>query len=251
MQANGAACAQYDSLAWFYNRHWRRLHRKALAILDQLLLPDLPPGGRILDLCCGAGHLSRALAARGYKVTGIDASAEMLRYARANAPRAEFLAADARSFRLPAEYDAVVSTFDSLNHVLTLDQLCAVFANVYAALVEGGRFLFDLNMQEAYRTQWQKSSALVEEDNACFVRGGYDPVNKLGRTEITMFRLRQNWERADVTLFQRCYRRHEIRSALDLAGFQPVRCYHARRDLGLRGPIAEGRAVFLAIKHAA
>ena len=51
------------------------------AVMDLL---DAAPGSRVIDLGCGNGALTEQLAARGYDVTGVDASAEMLELAREN-----------------------------------------------------------------------------------------------------------------------------------------------------------------------
>jgi cyclopropane fatty-acyl-phospholipid synthase-like methyltransferase len=45
-------------------------------------LLDAAPGAEILDVPCGAGRLSLALAERGYRVTGVDWSSEFLAHAR-------------------------------------------------------------------------------------------------------------------------------------------------------------------------
>lgn len=42
----------------------------------------LPPGSKVLDLCCGMGRHSLALAEAGYEVTGVDLSEVLLREAR-------------------------------------------------------------------------------------------------------------------------------------------------------------------------
>ena len=68
--------ALYDDFAWFYNRYWNEeFHSLAFPILERIWLPRLPRKGRILDVCCGTGYLAGLLTARGYRVTGIDASA--------------------------------------------------------------------------------------------------------------------------------------------------------------------------------
>src|ERR1051325_3517154 len=111
--------APYDDFAWFYNRYWNEeFHSLAFPLLERIWLSRIPPRSRILDICCGTGFLAGLLSSRGYTVTGIDASATMIQYARENVPAAEFRVCDATQFRLPRNFDAAVSTFDSLNHIL-------------------------------------------------------------------------------------------------------------------------------------
>ncbi|MBI3976083.1 MAG: methyltransferase domain-containing protein [Armatimonadetes bacterium] len=240
----------YDAFAWFYNRYWGgTFASRFLAVIEQLLLSHLPPEARILDLCCGTGQLAGVLHAQGFRVTGLDGSEAMLALARANAPGVEFVAADARRFLLPAAYHGVLSTFDSLNHIMSLDELTAVFRNVHAALLDGGRFLFDLNMEGGYRARWRGSVAFVEEDNVCAVRARFDPDERVGRNEITMFRLEGGvWRRSDVTLVQRCYTEAEVRGVLGEAGFGEISTREAERDLGMTGNV--GRTLFLARRAA-
>ncbi|MDR5693869.1 MAG: methyltransferase domain-containing protein [Armatimonadota bacterium] len=165
--------SEYDRFAWFYNRYWGVPFRnQALPVLERLLLPHIPEHGSILDLCCGTGQLAQTLAERGYQVTGIDGSEEMLRYARENAPGVELILADARSFTLPSVYYSVVSTFDSLNHIMRLEELTRVFQNVHAVLGDNGLFLFDVNTEEGYQTRWRGSFAIVQEDHVWRAESG-------------------------------------------------------------------------------
>jgi len=218
--------SDYDPFAWVYDKHWGdSFTQHALRALEKLVLPHLPAKARILDLCCGTGQLAQVLIERGYRVTGLDGSGEMLRFARENAPAAEFVQDDARSFKLPAVYHAVASTFDSLNHIMTLEELTSVFRNVYAALREGGLFLFDLNMEEGYRITWNDNFGIVEDDHICVVRSSYRPEERTARFDATIFRLQDYWYRSDVTLYQRCYSEKEIRSALEDAGFTKIHAY--------------------------
>ena len=144
----------YDRFATVYDRHFGRFAVRVVPVLERLVFSHLPPGARVLDLCCGTGQLAAALTDRGFAVTGLDGSPGMLRIARRNAPAADFVLADARAFDLPAAFDAAVSTFDSINHVVDPTDLAAVFANVHRALRRGGRFAFDVNTDEGYRCRW-------------------------------------------------------------------------------------------------
>ncbi|HEX8707061.1 MAG TPA: class I SAM-dependent methyltransferase [Pyrinomonadaceae bacterium] len=240
--------SDYDSFAWFYNRHWNReVPPQILTVMDRLLVPRLPAGGRVLDLCCGTGYTAGELTARGFEVTGLDGSAEMLRHARRNAPGAKLIHADARSFDLPPVYDGIISTFDSLNHLMTLEELQAALANVYRALVPGGFFLFDMNMEKAFLEYWAEYFAVVEEDDVCILRGRYDREARTGTYEITMFcRTEDQWRRSDALITERCYSSKQIKGALGRAGFREISTYNAERDMGLVDHA--GRVFFLVRK---
>jgi SAM-dependent methyltransferase len=238
--------SDYDGFAWFYNRHWGRdFHRQALGILDRLLFPRLKPGAHVLDLCCGTGQFTAALVERGFRVIGIDGSESMIRHALENAPGCEFVVADARDFDLPEPVDAAVSMFDSLNHVMSVEDLERVFVNVHGALAPGGWFVFDLNRENAYRYYWNGPWAIVEDDNVCVSVGSYDDAERLARCDVTMFRLEGEWRRSDVTLYQRCHDVQRVSEALQAAGFGGVFLYDSE-DVGMKGDIACARTFFMA-----
>lgn len=103
----------------------------------------VPAGADLLDLGCGPGTDHAAMVAAGYVVTGIDASPEMVREARA---RAAALAGPHRPVILcrsidqvgkfqPASFDAAFSNFGPLNCV---DDLAAAAAQLHEVLRPGG-----------------------------------------------------------------------------------------------------------------
>jgi SAM-dependent methyltransferase len=242
--------AAYDDFAWFYNRYWNEeFHGLAFPILERIWLNRLPAGARVLDVCCGTGYLAGLLAARGYRVAGVDVSAAMIDYARNNVPEAEFFAADAAAFLAPGKFDGAVSTFDSLNHILKKEDLEAVFRNAGAALKPGATFAFDMLLEEAYRTHWGEGFALVRDDHVLTITGsGYDFRSRMARCTITMFRLLEGaWRRSDATIEEHCYTPREIEAALRQAEFEGIECYDAS-DLGMAGQLGEGRTFFVATK---
>jgi SAM-dependent methyltransferase len=240
--------AAYDAFAWFYDRYWNQpFHSRAFPIVERLLLARLPAGARILDAGCGTGYLAAKLLARGFAVTGLDASREMIAHARRNVPGGEFAAADLCEFRPAGRFDAAVSTFDTLNHILSGEDLARAVGNVAEALAPGGRFLFDVLLEEAYREHWQEDVAIVEPDHVLIVKGqGFDPRDGLAHSRLTMFRkVEGEWRRSDTVITERCHSRQAIGAALDGAGFQSVACY-AACDLGMEGDLGAGRAFFVA-----
>ncbi len=236
--------SDYDRFAWVYNKHWGNSFAQALPVLEKLVLPHLPAKANILDLCCGTGQLTQALTALGYRVTGLDGSEEMLRFARENAPAAEFIVDDARSFNLPDIYHAVISTFDSLNHIMTLEELTSVFRNVHAALRESGLFLFDLNMEEGYKIVWDDNYGIVEDDHVCVVRTSYRLEERTAQFDATLFYLQEGWQRSDLTFLQKCYSEAEVRSALEIAGFVEIHTYAHDEQWGLEELTREAERAF-------
>ena len=67
------------------------------------------PGELILDVGCGTGQLTAAIASTGAEAVGVDASTDMLERARERFPDLHFLEADIRKLRLDRRFDAICS----------------------------------------------------------------------------------------------------------------------------------------------
>ena len=122
---------------------------------DPLVLPalqemsrDLPPGGAVLDLGCGAGVPATLwLARRGFAVTGVDFSGRQLDLARKLVPSAAFRKADMTDLELdPGAFDAVVA-FHSIIHV-PREEHPALLQKIHRWLKPGGLFLATLTVAD-------------------------------------------------------------------------------------------------------
>jgi SAM-dependent methyltransferase len=242
---------EYDPFARIYNRHWGVDYRaEAVPVVQRLLLSRVEPGAAVLDVCCGTGQFTEEVRRRGYDVSGMDASGEMIRYARDNAPGVELTTADVRDFALGRMFDAAYSVYESLNHVPDIEGLTAAFACIRRHLCAGAPFLFDLNREEAYVLYWNNSDSIVEPDSVCVMRSEFDEETKKGRYDVTAFEnagtgLANEWQRADFTLCQTCHSVASVQDALEETGFSDVTLYDAR-DLGMKGDAGYCRTFFLA-----
>ncbi|MDD5190228.1 MAG: class I SAM-dependent methyltransferase [Dehalococcoidales bacterium] len=237
----------YDPFAWIYNKHWGYSFLPVIMpVLENMVLRRLSRRAHILDLCCGTGQLAEKLSAMGYRVTGLDGSAQMLEYARENAPAVEFVQADARTFALPGKFSAVISAFDSLNHIMKMSDLEQVFARVYDSLKPGGVFLFDLNTTEGFKQEWQGDFNIIEDDQVCIVVQKYDPVTRVAVYDVTTFRLKDNgWYRADFKLLQKNHDISRVKTALIKAGFEDIEVSGFDWMGGLRPLTPDARRAFL------
>ena len=77
----------------------------------------LPPGGRVLDLGCGAGEpIAAWLIGEGFRLTGVDFAEGMLRLARDRWPDGDWRVADMRGLDLGERFDGIVA-WDSFFHL--------------------------------------------------------------------------------------------------------------------------------------
>jgi 2-polyprenyl-3-methyl-5-hydroxy-6-metoxy-1,4-benzoquinol methylase len=109
-------------------------------------LLDLPPGAEILDCPCGHGRIANALAERGFRVTGLDASEFFLEHARADASArgvdVEYVQGDMRDIPWRDRFDALVNWFTSFGY-FSDNQNKAVLAQFHDALKPGGNFILE------------------------------------------------------------------------------------------------------------
>ena len=109
--------------------------------------------GLLLELGCGTGRMTRLLAAEGYDMIGVDNSEEMLSVAREYTMENTeilYLLQDMREFELYGTIRAVVSVCDSMNYIMSEEDLRQVFSLVNNYLDPGGIFIFDMNTRYKY-----------------------------------------------------------------------------------------------------
>ena len=185
--------SQYDPWAWLYNKTLGPSYaNKQFSMLQTRVLPLLPQNARVLDLCCGTGHLMLPLQQAGLSTVGLDGSEEMLQHARNNVPNTPMMLADARHFKINEgeKFDAVVCASASLNHIPNLDDIAQVFAAVYDAMHGNGIFVFDINHPIQMEAYWKSrpSEGEIKSDYAWLITPSYDDREKLGKFTIDIYR---------------------------------------------------------------
>jgi SAM-dependent methyltransferase len=129
----------------------------------------------LLNLGCGGGHHDYTLK-KHFKVTGIDVSEDMLELAKRLNPEVTYHLDDMKTARLSKTFDAV-TIFDSINYMLTREELSAAFTTAFEHLKAGG-ILLTIAEETAERFQQNKTlcSTHVQGDNEiAFIQNYYDP----------------------------------------------------------------------------
>lgn len=100
----------------------------------------------LLDVGCGTGGHAVWFVKKGYRVFGIDRSAEMVSIAKKRYPegkRAEFMVRDISSFSSPRKFDIALSLFHVMGYLTANEGFARSLANIYRQLKKGGLFIFD------------------------------------------------------------------------------------------------------------
>src|SRR4030042_1941738 len=97
----------------------------------------------ILDLGCGTGLHDLELSKRGYEITGLDLSNEMIEIAREKVPNVRFEVADMSNFNLNEKFDAIICMFSSLGYLIENKQIESFFKSVKNHLKENGLLIID------------------------------------------------------------------------------------------------------------
>ena len=147
----------YDKIAEKYHSSRAKFkHRRELAAFMRLL----PEKARILDAGCGAGvPISKTLAARGFRVTGIDISRKMLELARRHVPSAKFFKKDMARLDFPANSFDGIASFYAIIHV-PREKHPKIFQGFHRLLKPGGIMLACMGPDEWEATEDYKGTKM-------------------------------------------------------------------------------------------
>ncbi|MHB1295124.1 MAG: class I SAM-dependent DNA methyltransferase [Anaerolineae bacterium] len=191
-----------------------------------------PAAGRVLlDLACGTGTVAVAMASDGWKVYAVDGSADMLAEARdkAESNGVALLASqqDMRRFVLPERVHLVTCLYDSMNYMLTSEDLLAVFKRVYAALEPGGLFLFDMNTAWAMAMLWDDETYFTDSDDLSVVfTSSYESARQQVSVVVTCFeRVGDLYRKITERHTEQAYPNEHVATLLTDVGFRVEAAY--------------------------
>jgi SAM-dependent methyltransferase len=207
----------------FDERRWALAPDEIAEVIDLL---RVEPGAHVLDLACGVGRHSLALARLGFRVTGVDRTRHYLEQAAGRAAQeglhVEFVREDMRTFVRPGAFDAAINLFTSFGYFEDPQDDRRVVQNVCHSLKPGGVFILDMMGKEVLARVFTPRD-WVEENGTLFLQ------------ERT---LSQNWgwiqsrwvliekgQRTEFTLGHRLYSATELIALFIDCGFAQADAY--------------------------
>ncbi len=196
---------------------------------SQYLLNKIKSAGNYrtgLDVGCGNGYFTRALNEAGYRVDGVDISAEMLSRAKQLAAkegvRCEFLLGDITKLKVCAKADFCTAVNDCINYVPKNKLKCA-FARIYAATNANGAFFFDISSENKIRNILGENLFGEDREDISYLWFNKQTADGV-QMDLTIFMRGGDgrYTRYDETHIQYAHTEEEVTAALKQAGFTRV-----------------------------
>lgn len=184
--------------------------------MEELIKEGKPNGNTLLDIGCGTGELLLRMA-KNYKCDGMDLSEDMLKIAFKKLKHREvgLFLGNMIDFDTGKTYDIMVSLFDTVNHILTLDELECHFKSVYKSLNQNGIYIFDV-VDRKFMNEMFPNDLFVDnrKDLTCIweheIDGGIDYI------DATYFlkNSRGSWDKFTESYTKKIFTEDEIKKSV-------------------------------------
>jgi SAM-dependent methyltransferase len=204
--------------------------------IDELIQTHHPVAERLLELACGTGNHALSLEElETYEITATDISAEMLEEAKSKALFREsqivWKQADMLHLDLGETFDVVISLYDSINYMMSIQDVERVFLNVKKHLNDDGIFVFDFTTPaNSVDNAEDMNDEGTSPDGYRFVRKSYFlPTERIHCNEFEIEKLSPDKktvvQKQREVHRQRVYTMAEMKQAAENAGFEWIAAY--------------------------
>lgn len=118
------------------------------------------PACSMLECACGSGEITHLLAQKGYQMSALDLSQQMIDRAKAKDSHISFYCQDMKDLSGLDKFDAVACLCDSFNYLLDPEDVKTFFQQVHSHLHPNGYFFFDthaLDRLEEFSNEWNET----------------------------------------------------------------------------------------------
>jgi SAM-dependent methyltransferase len=159
---------------WFEDPNYLKVysHRdeteaaQVIDLVERIIKPE--KNSKILDLACGNGRVTNEFARRGYSLTGIDLSEQLLDLAKvkslSSGLKIDFILTDMRNLNFQNYFDIIINIFTSFGYFKSDLENEKVISQVYRSLKKDGWFVFDF-LNSKYVIKNFEPENIIEIDN--------------------------------------------------------------------------------------
>lgn len=205
--------------------------------------------GILCEIGCGTGKMTKLLSDKGFDMIGIDSSADMLDIAqekRGCDGKILYLNQDMKEMELYGTVRAFISCCDSVNYLLSEEELLTTFKLVNNYLDPKGLFIFDMNTPYKYEELLADNVFAEARDDASFIwENFYDEEERINEYDLTLF-VKENelYRKYEEVHYQKAYDLELVKKLIEKSGLKLLAVYDAYTRESVRED--SDRVVFIA-----
>ena len=209
---------QWFSDEWFWETYGplmfdqNRMAETPEEVAGIIRLANPPEGSSILDCCCGLGRHTIEMAARNFKMTGLDLSEGYLKRARQEAENrhvdVNWQKMDAREISFQEEFDGIINMFTSFGYFEDPDDDLLLLQKLHKSLKPGGFLFMEMTGKEVLARDF--------EERVWFESGGLKILLEYA-VDLNWTELRNRWLFLDQGNLTEYTFSHRIFSAAEMA----------------------------------
>lgn len=219
---------QYSGLSAYYDKLNEDFPYKEYADFIKKASTGYGNGGKtFVDFACGTGNLAIEFAKSGYDVTAFDISSDELsvadKKARDESLSVRFLCADMRSVAFTKKYSLGACITDSVNYLLSTEDVAAFFSSAYSSLENGGVFVFDVNTKYRFENVYSDNAYVLECEDALLAwQNEYNGKTKKCKFYLSLFAENKNgtYERFDEVHTEKLHSERTLARLINESGFE-------------------------------
>ncbi|HHU50091.1 MAG: class I SAM-dependent DNA methyltransferase [Caldicoprobacterales bacterium] len=238
----------YQDFAYYYDTLMKNVdYSKWTDHVEEIFRRNGKQPKTVVDLACGTGGVTNILAARGYQVTGIDISEDMLfvagEKARKSGLTVSYVCQDMTELTLHRPVDAIICMCDGFNYILEDKKIERTMQRIFRYLNPGGILVFDISTYYKLSSVLGDNTMADNDKEISFIwLNNFDKKTRILEMNLTFFKKENGmYRRSDETHFQRAYYNEEIVTLLEECGFSDIKTYSAN---DLRPPGKRNHRVF-------
>ena len=223
----------YSNFAYVYDTFMDNIpYHEWSCYLMELFSKFNVTNGTLAELGCGTGTMALLMKEHGFEIIGIDNSTDKLTIAAdktQNITGITLLKQNMCEFDLGMEIEGIYCVCDSLNYLLTKEEILQTFTKVKAHLLPNGIFIFDLKTPYFYQEILGDQTFCDHQENCSYTwENSFFEEDNINQYDLTIFVKKENiplFERFQETHHQRAYSYQEIVDLLELAGLEYLNVY--------------------------
>ena len=213
----------YNDIALIYDSLTENVeYGRRAGYVRELLLGCGCSGGLLLDAGCGTGSMAAFLSGYGYDLICADNSPQMLCAAREKLPGGLFICQDLTQLDLYGTIKGTVCCLDTLNHLLTIEDVERAVSRIALFTEPGGAFVFDVNTVYKHRHVLDCNTFALDKGSVyCVWQNTFHPLSNIVDIDLDFFvKSGDLYSRSRDFFSERAYTVEELTAVLEKCGFR-------------------------------